>query len=434
MSTSDEKHAPDLTAADQGTEPKDAAAEPTPRDDEAVHADPVDEHARGGIGGATPGSPITTPASPAADLAKSPKPAPGTVPDPGTKPTPAPGTSPVVASPTPVPVPEPGPPAAPPVLATPAARPATGPGSVAPPASPPAAPPVAAPAAPPVPAQVAPPVSPPAAPPVPAQAAPVRPPLSAEDEATARHSAGRPLPVPPGPPTTPIPPGAAAPSGSAAATGAVGATTAAGAAAAGAAAGAAAAGSIAGAGSPTPMADSPAASGKPSGSSPDLFPDPNAPRTITVGTHALGVIVGILLPLASMLVTMLGIARILAVEADGWAAKVDVLGIVLVTLGALLLLACALLSLWTPSVGLVGGSILTLAGGFALYAPGLTRTGVLHVLSSEGWQPTVVQSVVVATSGTVVVVGILLLGSGIVSTTARRHGIRLGAFRERHRA
>ena len=157
-------------------------------------------------------------------------------------------------------------------------------------------------------------------------------------------------------------------------------------------------------------------------------------RPYLLGALMLGVIVGVVLPLAAALVVALGVSRILVVEADGWVAKVDVLGIVLVTLGALLLLACALLSLWTPSVGLVGGAILTLAGGFALYAPGLTRTAVLDVLTSEGWEPTVVQSVVVATSGTLVVVGVLLPGAGIVSSAARRHGIHLGAFRERHRA
>jgi hypothetical protein len=169
-------------------------------------------------------------------------------------------------------------------------------------------------------------------------------------------------------------------------------------------------------------------------SSTELFPDPNAPRTITVGTHVLGVLVGLLLPAASALVTLLGVSRILAVEADGWAAKVDVLGIVLVTLGALLLLACSLLALWTPSVGLVGGTLLTLAGAFALYAPGVTHTAVLRVLSSDGWRPTLVQTVTAATSGTLVVAGVLLLASGIVSAVARRHGIHLGAFRERHRA
>ena len=266
-------------------------------------------------------------------------------------------------------------------------------------------------------------------------------PTAAEDEATARHAALRPTPVPPGPATTPTTPppsglpqrrpttaatppgappaGAVATGGTGLGSGAVGATP-------GTAPGTAAteANEVPPPAAPASVTRTP---------SPDLFPDPNAPRTITVGTHALGTVVGILLPLVSALVTVLGISRIVAVEADGWVAKVDVLGIVLVTLGALLLLACALLSLWTPAVGLVGGALLTAAGGFALFAPGLARTGVLDVLSSEGWQPTVVQSVVVATSGTLVAIGVLVLGSGIVSSAARRHGIHLGAFRERHR-
>lgn len=287
--------------------------------------------------------------------------------------------------------------------------------------------------------------------------APMRPvstPAPADLDASARHAALRPTPVPPDPatpqPTRPVPgipertpagqatpglgtggrPGApvasaGAPATAGGAAGAMGAT------------GAAGLGS--GAGAPgTPASSAPAgsgavdlapATGEPSG----LFPDPNAPRTITVGTHVLGVLVGIVLPVVAVLVTALGISRILVVEAPGWVAAVDVLGIVLVTLGALLLLAAALLSLWTPTVGLVGGAILTLGGAFALYAPGLARSGVLDVLSSDGWRPTVEQTVVVATSGTLVVAGVLLLGAGIVSAVARRHGIRLGAFRERHR-
>jgi hypothetical protein len=282
--------------------------------------------------------------------------------------------------------------------------------------------------------------------------APMRPvstPAPADLEAAARHAQVRPTPVPP----EPAPPRIStmpdrAPGSTAAGAAAVGAAGMAAAGASGfAPTGAGAAASTA-AGAPTAVMSAPVTSvpvtsapAIPPGAGPgaaapgqsDLFPDPNAPRTITVGTHVLGVLVGILLPLASTIVAALGISRILVVEVDGWVAKVDVLGIVLVTLGALLLLACVLLSLWTPSVGLVGGGILTLAGGFALYAPGVARTAVLDVFSSEAWKPTVEQTVVVATSGTVVVIGVMLLGGGIVSSVARRHGIRLGAFRERHR-
>lgn len=163
-----------------------------------------------------------------------------------------------------------------------------------------------------------------------------------------------------------------------------------------------------------------------------LFPDPNAPRTIGAGTHVLGLIVGLLLPAVAAVVTLLGVSRILSVEADGWVARVEVLGIVLVTLGALLLAAVALLSLWTPWVGYTGGVLLTLAGALALFAPGVSRNAMLHVVSAEGWQPTVVQTSVAATSGTLLVIGVMVLASGIVSHVARRHGIHLGAFRERN--
>lgn len=163
-----------------------------------------------------------------------------------------------------------------------------------------------------------------------------------------------------------------------------------------------------------------------------LFPDPNAPRRIGAGTHVLGLLVGLLLSAVAALVTLLGVSRILSVEADGWVARVEVLGIVMVALGALLLGAVALLSLWTPWVGYTGGALLTLAGGVALVVPGVARTAMLDVVSAEGWQPTVVQTSVAATSGTLVVVGVLVLASGVVSHVARRHGIHLGAFRERN--
>lgn len=163
-----------------------------------------------------------------------------------------------------------------------------------------------------------------------------------------------------------------------------------------------------------------------------LFPDPNAPRTIGAGTHVLGLIVGLLLPAVAAVVTLLGVSRILSVEADGWVARVEVLGIVLVTLGALLLGAVALLSLWTPWVGYTGGVLLTLAGALALFAPGVSRNAMLQVVSAEGWRPTVVQTSVAATSGTLLVIGVMVLASGIVSHVARRHGIHLGAFRERN--
>lgn len=448
MSTSDEQHAPDGTPAD-AVEPENVEAALTARDDESTATDEAADRI-GDATAAVEGAGAASATEPAEEAPDAPVQVADEVPAPTVGAGPVEGVEPLAVADekpaaerlgaeepsagTQAPLsPAPGAPTAP-TAATPAGTAAW---------------------------------RPPSPTPVLGTAQPVRPPqpapAPADEEATARHAAIRPVPVPPEPATAHTPPApsglphrvpaagagvglagtaaaaaAGAAAGAAAATGGTAASTAGGTAATtvldtgGAAATGAAAGAAAGAASKA-ASTTPAALADTSPSSSDLFPDPNAPRTITVGTHVLGVVVGILLPLASALVTVLGISRILAVEVDGWAAKVDVLGIVLVTLGVLLLLACALLSLWTPSVGLVGGAILTALGGFALYAPGLTRTGVLDVLTSEGWQPTVVQSVVVATSGTLVAIGVLLLGSGIVSSAARRHGIHLGAFRERHR-
>lgn len=378
MSTSDEQHATDQPAADETTEPA------LPAGDEATteRAVPVTDGKP-----AQPGStPPTATGAPSVTGAPSTAPAPAVGAEPGANLPPA-GRQ---APPNPQPSPRPAAPGAP----------------------------SAGPAAPSTSSTTGMPTAP---------MRPVSTPAPADLDASARHAALRPTPVPPEPamptPTRPLP-------------GTPERTSAAGAATLGAGAGAAAAGASAaathattGAGATTVM---PAATARATDDS-VLFPDPNAPRTISLGTHVLGFLVGIVLPAVATLVTALGISRILVVEVDGWVAKVDVLGIVLVSLGALLLLACALLSLWTPYVGLVGGVILTVAGAFALFAPGVARTGILDVLTSEGWRPTVEETVVVATSGTVVVVGVLLLGAGIVSSVARRHGIHLGAFRERHR-
>jgi hypothetical protein len=408
MSTSDEQHAPDEPAPDEATAPvtgAEGATTPTDAPSDGDEPTPAAEERAASAGQAPTGAGVSgteqKPAQPSTGVGAGSAAQPASAPQPGTAAAPPVGSAAPAANLSPAgreapsnPQPS-SQPALAPVPPTPGAPTGGGPTATAP-------------------------VGMPAAP-----MRPVSTPAPADLDASARHAALRPTPVPPEPatptPTRPLPGTPERTPGSAAG-------------AAGLAAGAGAVGAAAAA--PTTVmspATTAAATPRAATEDPSLFPDPNAPRTISVGTHVLGMLVGIVLPAAAALVTALGISRILVVEVNGWIAKVDALGIVLVTLGALLLLACVLLSLWTPYVGLVGGAILTAAGAFALYAPGLARTGVLDVLTSEGWRPTVEETIVVATSGTVAVVGVLLLGAGIVSSVARRHGIRLGAFRERHR-
>ena len=164
-----------------------------------------------------------------------------------------------------------------------------------------------------------------------------------------------------------------------------------------------------------------------------LFPDPNAPRSTSVGSHILGVLVGLVLAPIGVAVLLVGESRILQAQVNGWDASTEVVGIVLVSAGLLLLGCVLLLALWTPAVPITGGTILTLAGIVYLYLPSIAREQTLNLLSSSGWRVTVTQVTVAGTSGMVLAVGFLLLLAGIVAASARRRGVRLGEFRERHR-
>ena len=153
-----------------------------------------------------------------------------------------------------------------------------------------------------------------------------------------------------------------------------------------------------------------------------------------MGSHVLGVLVGLVLGPIGVAVLLLGQSRILQAQVGGWDASTEVLGITLVSLGLLLLGCVLLLALWTPAVPLTAGTLLTLAGILYLFVPSVVREQTLNVLSSSGWRLTVTQVTVAGTSGTVLSVGFLILLAGVVAAMARRRGVHLGEFRERHRA
>lgn len=165
----------------------------------------------------------------------------------------------------------------------------------------------------------------------------------------------------------------------------------------------------------------------------ELFPDPNAPRTPTWGAHVGGVLVALLITPFAIGLTLLGQSRILVVQAGAWDASLDVLGIVLVSIGLVLLCTLLALGLWTAAVPLTAGTVLAVTGAFALYAPGLARAQALEIVTSDAWTVTVTHVVVAGTSGTLLVAGALLLVAGLVTALARRRGVHLGVFRERNR-
>lgn len=164
-----------------------------------------------------------------------------------------------------------------------------------------------------------------------------------------------------------------------------------------------------------------------------LFPAPNAPRSTSFGAHVLGALLGLLLAPAGVGLVLVGQARILEAQVDGWDGSTEVLGIVLVAIGLLLLGLVALLGIWSAAVPIAGGALLTAVGGFFLFAPSVARAQTLAVLDDTGWRLTITQVTVAGTSGTLLVAGFLVLLVGVVAAVARRRGVHLGEFRERHR-
>ena len=236
---------------------------------------------------------------------------------------------------------------------------------------------------------------------------------------TGRHAVQRPAPAPPGPAT----PGRQETTGTTDVTGTTGVT---------------ATPDQATPADPAPVRTGPR--GRKDTSSPgedpddELFPDPHAPRTPHTGTHVLGTLLGIVLaPFATGLL-LLGQSRILRVQVDGWDASLELLGIVLVSAGTLLLLVLLLLGAWSAAVPTAAGVVVAALGGLQLYAPGIARGVTLDVVGADAWFQVVTQATVAGTSGTTFAAGTMLLTAGVVTALARRHGVRLGAFRERNRS
>lgn len=164
----------------------------------------------------------------------------------------------------------------------------------------------------------------------------------------------------------------------------------------------------------------------------ELFPDPRPPRRTGPGGHLLGILVGLVLMPVAIALTLVGESRILVAQTDGWDASTDALGIVLVSAGTALLAAITYLGVWSPSVPITGGVLATVVGGVFLYSPSFARDTVLALLDSTSWRTTGASATVAATSGMVLVAGVLVLVAGIVSWQSRRRGKAIGDWRARH--
>lgn len=166
----------------------------------------------------------------------------------------------------------------------------------------------------------------------------------------------------------------------------------------------------------------------------DLFPGPHPPRRVGPGGHLLGIVVGLVLVPAALAAALVGEARILVAQTDGWDASTDVIGIVLVSVGVLVLALTVYLGVWSPTVPITGGTVMAVAGGVFLYAPSLARETVLALLDGTSWRTTGGNATVAATSGTMLLAGVLVLVAGLAAWQSRRRGKAIGDWRARHGA
>jgi len=161
--------------------------------------------------------------------------------------------------------------------------------------------------------------------------------------------------------------------------------------------------------------------------------EPVAPRSTGFAEHLWGVLIGVLATAGALVLALVGQGRILGVEADTWDASLDRWGIAFVTAGVLVLAVVVYLGVRTAAAPISGGILATVAGALFLYAPGIARDQTMRWLATTNSHDTVSHATVAGTSGTILLVGFLLLTAGVATAAAKRRGRVLGEFRERGR-
>jgi len=161
---------------------------------------------------------------------------------------------------------------------------------------------------------------------------------------------------------------------------------------------------------------------------------PTGPRTTNFGGHLLGVLVGFVLTLLATILMVLGQSRILADGVGLPTVRVETLGIVLVSVGAVVFGLVILLGLWTPAAPFTGGLLAILVGAAFLFAPVATQRETVRLISTEQNHTAVLNSISVGTTGGLFVTGIVLLAAATAFALVRRRGLELGAFRERRQS
>lgn len=177
---------------------------------------------------------------------------------------------------------------------------------------------------------------------------------------------------------------------------------------------------------PAPTSDTPPTLPDATEPEADVFPAAAPPRRVGIGAHLLGILVGLVAGPVAVLVAGLGESRIVLAYTPPQTAWIDALGTTLVALGALLLIVVVLLGLWTATVPITAGAVVTAAGLTFLIVPERAYTEVLRLFRTDANALTVGQLDLQGVSGVVLLLGVLLLAAGIAIAVARRGGRRYG--------
>ncbi|MEV7973674.1 hypothetical protein [Cellulomonas sp. NPDC089187] len=145
-----------------------------------------------------------------------------------------------------------------------------------------------------------------------------------------------------------------------------------------------------------------------------------------VGRLLLGMLIGLLAGAVGIWLVVFGQSRILGVQAPGWDASYDPLGVVLVTVGVLILAALIGVGTWSSAAPSTAGLLATVIGVVYLYVPATTHADTVSWIATDYTRGSVERTVVAASSGTVFVIGALLLSAGIAFAALNRRRTRRG--------
>ncbi|WP_263120398.1 hypothetical protein [Cellulomonas sp. RIT-PI-Y] len=147
------------------------------------------------------------------------------------------------------------------------------------------------------------------------------------------------------------------------------------------------------------------------------------PRRGGIGRLLLGLLIGLVAGAAGLWLVLFGQSRILGVQAPGWDASYDPLGVVLVTVGVLVLVALVGFGAWSTAAPLTAGLLSTVIGVVYLYVPATTHADTVSWLATDHTLGSVERTVVAATSGTLFVTGALLLATGLTFAAMNRRRV-----------